>query len=248
MKKILITSLLCNIILTQAMTGLKLAEKINNKPEPKDSKSLILMDLINLKRNKTRTSEMVSISKDNGDKMLLFFKSPKRDKGVGFLKIEDDDNDKFALFIPKLKKIRRISSDNQSDSFMNSDLSYEDMLSRDLGDFYYTIITEDEQFYILESIPKDKNSEYSKHESWVSKNELLIKKEKSYDKEGNLLKNKLFKHENIKGYDIVSEIDVTNVQKNHQTILKIKNSGIDVGIEDDIFQEKNLKRFEKFSN
>ena len=248
MKKILITSLLCNIILTQAMTGLELAEKINNKPEPKDSKSLILMDLINLKRNKTRTSEMVSISKDNGDKMLLFFKSPKRDKGVGFLKIEDDDNDKFALFIPKLKKIRRISSDNQSDSFMNSDLSYEDMLSRDLGDFYYTIITEDEQFYILESIPKDKNSEYSKHESWVSKDELLIKKEKSYDKEGNLLKNKLFKHENIKGYDIVSEIDVTNVQKNHQTILKIKNSGIDVGIEDDIFQEKNLKRFEKFSN
>ena len=206
------------------------------------------MDLINLKRNKTRTSEMVSISKDNGDKMLLFFKSPKRDKGVGFLKIEDDDNDKFALFIPKLKKIRRISSDNQSDSFMNSDLSYEDMLSRDLGDFYYTIITEDEQFYILESIPKDKNSEYSKHESWVSKDELLIKKEKSYDKEGNLLKNKLFKHENIKGYDIVSEIDVTNVQKNHQTILKIKNSGIDIGIEDDIFQEKNLKRFEKFSN
>ncbi len=248
MKKILITSLLCNIILTQAMTGLELAEKINNKPEPKDSKSLILMDLINLKRNKTRTSEMVSISKDNGDKMLLFFKSPKRDKGVGFLKIEDDDNDKFALFIPKLKKIRRISSDNQSDSFMNSDLSYEDMLSRDLGDFYYTIITEDEQFYILESIPKDKNSEYSKHESWVSKDELLIKKEKSYDKEGNLLKNKLFKHENIKGYDIVSEIDVTNVQKNHQTILKIKNSGIDIGIEDDIFQEKNLKRFEKFSN
>ena len=248
MKKILITSLLCNIILTQAMTGLELAEKINNKPEPKDSKSLILMDLINLKRNKTRTSEMVSISKDNVEKMLLFFKSPKRDKGVGFLKIEDDDNDKFALFIPKLKKIRRISSDNQSDSFMNSDLSYEDMLSRDLGDFYYTIITEDEQFYILESIPKDKNSEYSKHESWVSKDELLIKKEKSYDKEGNLLKNKLFKHENIKGYDIVSEIDVTNVQKNHQTILKIKNSGIDIGIEDDIFQEKNLKRFEKFSN
>ena len=69
MKKILITSLLCNIILTQAMTGLELAEKINNKPEPKDSKSLILMDLINLKRNKTRTSEMVSISKDNGGKL-----------------------------------------------------------------------------------------------------------------------------------------------------------------------------------
>jgi hypothetical protein len=44
---------------------------------------------------------MVSITKDDGNKMLLFFKSPKRDKGVGFLKIEDSNKDKLSLFIPK---------------------------------------------------------------------------------------------------------------------------------------------------
>ena len=248
MKKLLIIYLFCSIMFSQIITGLELAEQINNKPEPKDSKSLISMDLINIKRNKTRSSEMTSISKDNGDKMLLFFKLPKRDKGIGFLKIENEDNDKFALFIPKLKKIRRISSDNQSDSFMNSDLSYEDMLSRDLNDFEYKIIDEGNNFYILESIPKDKNSEYSKHESRVSKDKLLIIEEKSYDKEGKILKEKIFKHTHIKGYDIVSEINVTNVQKNHQTILVITNLGIDIGLKDDLFQEKNLKRSESFTN
>ena len=159
-----------------------------------------------------------------------------------------DLSNKFALFIPKLKKIRRISSDNQSDSFMKSDLSYEDMLSRDLNDFEYKIINEDENFYILESIPKDDNSEYSKHESWISKDKLLIKKENSYDKAGKLLKEKSFQHDFVKGYDIVSEINVINVQKKHQTILKLKNFKIDEGVEDDVFRETNLKRFETFIN
>ena len=243
-KTLLILALFFSVASSQDITGFQIAEKMHNKPEPKDSKSDIEMNLINLKRNKTRTSEMFSISKDNGNKMLLFFKLPKRDRGIGFLKIETEESNKFALFIPKLKKIRRISSDNQSDSFMKSDLSYEDMLSRDLNDFEYNIISEDENFYILESIPKDDNSEYSKHESWVSKDKLLIKKENSYDKAGKLLKEKSFQHDVIKDYDIVSEIDVVNVQKKHQTILKITNFKIDEGIEDDIFHEKNLKRFE----
>ena len=247
MKKILlITYLFSSIIFSQGLTGRELAEQMNNKSEPKDSKSKISMLLINIKKNRERKSEMISISKDDGDKMLLFFKTPKRDKGIGFLKIENEGNDKFSLFIPKLKKIRRISSDNQSDSFMNSDLSYEDMLSRNLDDFNYNIMGINDTSYILISIPKDDNSEYSKHESWISKDKLLIETENSYDKKGNLLKEKIFTHENIKDYDIVSEINVTNVQKQHQTILKIKNLGIDMGIEDNVFQEKNLKRFEKF--
>ena len=118
---------------------------------------------------------MVSITKD-GIKMLLFFKSPKRDKGVGFLKIEDSNNDKLSLFIPKLKKIRRISTSNQSDSFMGSDLSFEDMLSRDLSDYDYNIISESDSMYVLESVSKDIESEYSKHISWITKDIYSLKR------------------------------------------------------------------------
>ena len=72
--KILIIYLFSNIIFSQELTGRELAEKINNKSEPKDSKSKISMVLINIKKNRERESEMISISKDDGDKMLLFFK------------------------------------------------------------------------------------------------------------------------------------------------------------------------------
>ena len=240
--------LIFNLIFSESITGYELAKMVDDKNQPKSSKSEISMILMNLKKDRTKKKEMISISKNDGDKMLIFFKTPKRDKGIGFLKIENEDSDKLSLFIPKLKKVRRISSNNQSDSFMGSDLSFEDMLSRNLDDFNYNILdSEDDSLYILESICKDKDSEYSRHISWISKNDLLIKKEDSYDQEGNLLKKKIFEQILIKDYHLVSKIDVTNVQDKHRTILEINNLEIDSDIEDNIFQEKNLKRFEKFA-
>tara|TARA_B100000029_G_scaffold265086_1_gene261286 strand:- start:130 stop:885 length:756 start_codon:yes stop_codon:yes gene_type:complete len=239
--------LIVNLLISEQITGYQLAKMINDKAQPQSTKSEILMNLINIKKNREKTKEMISISKDDGNKMLLFFKKPKRDKGVGFLKIESGDGDKISLFIPKLKKIRRISSSNQSDSFMGSDLSFEDMLSRDLDDFNYNLIdSDDDSLYILESIAKDKDSEYSRHISWVSKDNLLITKEDSFDQENKLLKEKLFEHIQIKNFDLVSKISVTNVQTQHSTILQINNLEVDSDIDDDIFNELNLKRSEKF--
>jgi len=238
--------LIINFLISQNITGYDLAKMIDQKPQPKSSKSEISMTLINIKKNRNKIKKMVSISKDNGDKMLLFFKSPKRDKGVGFLKIEMDDSNKLSLFIPKLKKIRRISSSNQSDSFMGSDLSFEDMLSRDLNDFDYNIISETNDMYIMESISKDDDSEYSRHVSWISKDHLLITKEESYDQNNSLLKQKLFKQIEMNGYYLISEIDVTNIQNQHRTILGINTLEVDGDINDATFKEINLKRSEKF--
>ena len=238
--------LIINFLISQNITGYDLAKMIDQKPQPKSSKSEISMTLINIKKNRNKIKEMVSISKDNGDKMLLFFKSPKRDKGVGFLKIEMDDSNKLSLFIPKLKKIRRISSSNQSDSFMGSDLSFEDLLSRDLDDFDYNIISDTSDMYIMESISKDDNSEYSRHVSWISKDHLLIIKEESYDQNNSLLKQKLFKQIEMNGYYLISEIDVTNIQDQHRTILGINTLEVDGNINDATFKEINLKRSEKF--
>ena len=238
--------LIINFIISKDITGYDLAKMIDEKAQPKSSQSEISMTLININKDRKKTKEMISISKDNGEKMLMFFKSPKRDKGVGFLKIETDDNDKISLFIPKLKKIRRISSSNQSDSFMGSDLSFEDMLSRNLDDFEYNIISNTDDLYILESICKDDDSEYSRHISWISKDDLLITKEESYDTTNELLKEKLFKQIELNGYHLISEIDVTNVQDQHRTILTINTLEVDGDINDDTFKEINLKRSEKF--
>ena len=110
----------------------------------------------------------------------------------------------------------------------------------------YNILESDDTLYVLQSICNTEDSEYSRHVSWITKDNLLIKKEHSYDKNDKLLKKKSFKHILINNYHVVSEIDVINIQDQHQTILTIKTLELDTDIADDTFQEKNLKRFEKF--
>jgi len=232
-----------------ALSGTELATLINDRESPKDMKSNMSMVLTN-KNNKTRTSEIRSYSKDSNKKQILWFLAPADDKGVAYLKIEHENkNDDMKLWLPNFKKIRRISSRKQSESFMGSDMSYEDMTSRNLNEYTYSItgseIINDKDCYILKSTPNGIKTEYSKHHSWITKDTYLTLKEESFDKNGKLLKSKSIVYQKIKKYNIMKELHVKNIQRNHQTLLKFDNIEIDSGIEDNIFHEKNLKRMPK---
>lgn len=230
-----------------SQTGLEIAKQIEEKQKPKDMKADLTMVLTN-KKGKTRKSTIRSISKDDSKKQIIWFLAPADDKGVAFLKIEHDgEDDEMRLWLPAFNKVRRISSKQKSDSFMGSDMSYEDMTSRELEEFTYTLkeseIIDGIDYFLLESVPNpDLDSEYSKHLSWVSKTEMLIFKEESYDKADRLLKTKTIKNRKLKGYDVPIEIYVENVQKNHSTSLTFDEIEIDTSVRDDLFQEKNLKR------
>ena len=229
------------------ITGYEIAEQINGKKKPPDMKSDMNMLLIN-KKAKIRSSSLRSITKDGGEKQIVWFLSPKDDKGVAFLKIEHDDkDDEMRMWLPAFKKVRRISSKKRSDSFMGSDMSYEDMTNRELDEYTYKLLREEtmeeQNYYVLVIIPKpDLQTEYSKHISRITKDYLLPIKEESFDNSGNLLKEKNIEFVKIKDYHIMEKITVKNVQKNHQTILTFGNIELDTGVKDKLFQEKNLKR------
>ena len=80
------------------------------------------------------------------------------------------------------------------------------------------------------------------HVTWIDTNLFLPLKEESYDKSGEILKQKYFRYIFINDYHILTEIQVTNIQKNHSTNLKFENIKLDTGVEDNIFQEMYLKR------
>ena len=170
-----------------ALTGDELAEKIDQRKTPSDSKVDIIMTLKN-KKGKTRSSSLRSITKDDGEKQIIWFLSPADDKGVAFLKIEHDDkDDEMRSWLPAFKKIRRISAKKRSDSFMGSDMSYEDMSSRQLDEYTFKIIGQEvynsTSCYILESVPRVHiRTEYSQHITWGDTSLFLPLKEKSYDK------------------------------------------------------------------
>ena len=233
-----------------ALTGDELAQKMDDRKTPSDSKVDLIMTLKN-KKGKTRSSSLRSITKDDGEKQIIWFLSPADDKGVAFLKIEHDDkDDEMRMWLPAFKKIRRISAKKRSDSFMGSDMSYEDMSSRQLDEFKYTLIGQEVydsiSCYLLESKPKEHiRTEYSHHVTWVDSALLIPIKEESYDKSGQLLKEKYFSYTMIKEYQILKKIHVTNIQKNHSTTLNFDNIELDTGVVDELFHERYLKRLPK---
>ena len=233
-----------------ALTGNELAQQMDELKTPLDSKVDLLMTLTN-KKGKTRTSSLRSINKDDGKKQIIWFLSPADDKGVSFLKIEHDDrDDEMRIWLPAFKKIRRISAKKRSDSFMGSDMSYEDLSSRQLDEFNFFLKGEEiykgTSCHLLESLPKEHiRTEYTRHVTWVDSTLLIPLKEESYDKSGQLLKEKYFSYTIIKEYHILTKVHVANIQKNHSTTLNFENIELDTGIEDDFFHERNLKRLPK---
>ena len=238
------------IILTSivfSMTGEELSELMDNRESPNDISSDMNMEIVN-KKGRKRTLKVKSISKDNSRKQILWFLSPADDKGISYLKIEhENQDDEIRLWLPAFKKIRRISSKKKADSFMGSDLSYEDMTSRQKENYSFSIVKEDningKDCYLLESKPKNGiKSVYSKHLTWVTKNTYLPIKEESYDNNQEMLKLKKFEYTFIDSFDLVNGIFVENVQKNTSTQLTFSNLKINTNIKDNLFQEKNMKR------
>jgi len=232
------------------MNGDELVQKMDDRITPKDSKVDLIMTLTN-KKGKIRKSSLRSITKDDGAKQIIWFLSPADDKGVSFLKIEHDDkDDEMRMWLPAFNKIRRISAKKRSNSFMGSDMSYEDMSNRQSDEFNFKItgntLYEGVPCYILESLPKEHiRTGYSQHTTWVDSTLFLPLKEKSYDKTGELLKEKKFTYAVINEYQILTEVQVINIQKNHSTTLKFENIKLDQGVEDSFFHERFLKRLPK---
>ena len=226
-----------------SITGLEIAEKMENRAKPNDIKSKNTMILTN-KKGKKKTSKLISKSKDDSKKQMIWFLEPKDDYGISFLKIEHKDKDDFMnMWLPGFKKFRRISSQKKTDSFMGSDLSFEDLTNRNIEDYEYVLLDEnDDGCYKLLSKPKEINSEYSKHITWVTKDNYLAIKEESYDQEGKLLKLKNINFKKIDEFYIMNELFVENIQKNHSTLLTIDEISLNLGLKDELFHTKTLKR------
>ena len=227
-----------------SMTGLDLARLIDSRIKPKDVSSTNTMILTN-KNSKKKIFELVSISKDNSEKQMIWFLKPTKDKGISFLKIEHENEDDFmVMWLPAFSRFKRIKSNQKSDSFMGSDLSFEDLTNRIVSDYNYKIINQIEGIYYLESTPGDIDSEYSKHITKVTQIEdgvFITMEEQSFDENNQLLKTKIFNFTKIGSYYVMNKLEVTNVQENHSTLLTVNDISLNNGFEDSKFIQRSLK-------
>ena len=226
------------------MTGLELAELIDSRIKPIDISSINTMVLTN-KKNKSKTLELISISKDNSKKQMIWFIQPTKNKGTSFLKIEHDDkNDYMVMWLPGISRLKSIRSNEKSDSFMGSDLSFEDLTNRTISDYNYKITDYTDNIYTLESMPNNIDSEYGKHVTKVKEIEadiFIAIEEESFDQNNQLLKTKFFSFTKIDSFYVMNKLEVKNVQKNHSTLLTVNDISLNNNFDDLKFVERNLK-------
>ena len=138
---------------------------------------------------RSRTLEVA----DDGDKSLIIFDDPADVKGTAFLsfshKTGDDDQ---WLYLPALKRVKRISSSTKSGPFMGSEFAYEDMSSQEVEKYTYRYLR-DESFdgrdhFVIERFPVDKKSGYRRSIVWLDTAEYRAWKVEFYDRKDALLK------------------------------------------------------------
>ena len=135
--------------------------------------------------------------KDNrlNNRTMIVFQEPASVRGTRFLTLENPgkDNDQW-IFLPSLGKVRRIAASEGSGSFVGTDFSYDDISSADRkADLDNHRMLREEKFqdkdcYVIESVPKDTNYQYSKMIQWIAKDNLVNYKVELYDKRGNHVK------------------------------------------------------------
>tara|TARA_B100001113_G_scaffold350472_1_gene347665 strand:+ start:185 stop:913 length:729 start_codon:yes stop_codon:yes gene_type:complete len=234
-------------LLVFSKSGRDIAEMIENRPAPDDLINQTVMILTNSK-GKTRTHKMISKSKNGSEKQIIWFLEPKDDRGIAFLKIEHENrDDEMRMWLPAFKKVRRISSKKKSDSFMGSDLSFEDLSNRRLNGNDYKRL-EDAKWlgrdcYVLETVPKkESKSNYVRHVSWIDKNHMNILKEQSFNKKNKLEKEKHFSYETRGEYQLIKKVNVENLLKKHATEITFSDMVINSGISDKLFNDISLRR------
>lgn len=235
----------------EKLTALQVIQNVYDRSEGDDMESELTMSLIN-SRGDTRVREIKQFTKDMGDmeKKIMFFKSPADVRNTSFMSWSYDEegkDDDQWIYLPALKKTKRISSDSKSDSFMGSDFTYDDLGDRHPTADNHKIMREEklngEDCYVVESLPKDEEYMYSKTITWVIKDKWIGLKRDFYDEDGEMLKTlTVKKYEKIKGYWIQNESEMINVQKDHTTHMMLNDIKIDTGISDSKFTERMMKR------
>ncbi len=180
--------------------GLAIAEEMNRRDDGyNDFTAKLKMTLRNrqgeesIRIIRNRTLEVPG----DGDKSLIIFDTPKVVKGTAFLSFTHQiKNDDQWLFLPALKRVKRISSSNKSGSFMGSEFAYEDISSQEVAKYTYRWLRDEDYesktTFVVELDPVDPNSGYTRQIVWYDQAEYIPVKVDYYDRKNVLLKTLTF--------------------------------------------------------
>ena len=185
----------------------------------------------------------------DGDKSMSIFDRPADVKGTAFLTFSHAvDQDEQWLYLPALKRVKRINSKNKSGPFMGSEFAYEDLASQEVEKYTYKYLRDEDlngiDCFVIERFPAYEHSGYTRQVAWVNKERYVAEKIEFYDRKNSLLKtlNNKDYQQYLGQYWRANEMYMENHQTGKSTVLKWENYKFKTGLRDTDFNRNSLKR------
>ena len=267
-RQLMVILILFNFVIPSALaadlTAKEVMEKVDDRDQGKTSIQESTMILIDRKgQQRVRKTKTYSKESEEGTKTVTYFLTPANVKNTAFLSyIWDDENkeDDSWLYLPALRKVKRIASADKSGSFMGSDFTYSDIEGVEIEKFDFSFVkgkekerVEGHPVWVIESRPKQtiakqviKETGYLKTQVWVRKKNFMVVRGKFWVKKGKKIKYlTIFEIEKIKDIWTAKKLQMVTTKrgkKEHSTVLQINLVLYNEPLNDDMFTTQRMER------
>jgi hypothetical protein len=245
-------------VVAETLTARKIMQRVEDRDDGDNGEQDMEMILID-KNGNQRMRKIRAFSKDKGEDelRLMFFLAPADVKDTGFLTFDYDGTDKEDdqwLYLPALRKTKRIALSDKSGSFMGSDFNYSDMTDRELDNYDFTLMRETDvkgvKAWQIEAIPRTKEeigrTGYKKSIVFVRQDNYVVIRAVSWaDRGGKLKYFDVKKLERIDDIWIATEMHMTTKKGNktlHKTIIRNHNVRFDQDLDERMFSVRQLEK------
>jgi len=221
-----------------------------------DSRSKVSMILTNARGTRRERATVTSTKLlPNGidQKRLIRFQAPAEVRGTATLLVEHaDGDDDIWIYLPALRKVRRLVANNKKDSFVGTDFSYGDIIGHRVQDWTYELLgtepLDGTDTYVIEATPRTdavrEHSGYGKRKLWIRQDNYVAVRGQYWDTAGALLKE-------LEAHDVreinpakskwqAFRLRMTNQQTGHTTEFQISDLEVGIGLDDALFSERYL--------
>jgi hypothetical protein len=234
--------------------GLAIAQEADRRDQGwGDSRAELQMILSNrhgeTSERELRISSLEIADPEEGDWSLIVFDRPRDVKGTGLLtytRIAKPDDQ--WLYLPALKRVKRITSNNKSGPFMGSEFAYEDFSSQEVAKYGYRWLRDEPcgelQCFVVERIPRYEHSGYTRQNTWIDKDEYRVQKVDYFDRKDAHRKTlvlsdyRQYLDKHWRAHDLYME----NHQTGKTTRLVWSDYEFQKGLEERDFSQASLKR------
>lgn len=219
-----------------ALTGLQVMEDVERNSQAHKNRTFEVEMVVKDKSGKSRSKVFRMTSKSKGAdnaKTKIVFLGPPDVKGTAILTHKEPESTAQWMWLPALRSLKQIKGEEKNTSFMGSDYTKSDIAGRRSHQDEHSLLTSQDGYHFIESIPKEKDALYAKLKYKVHAKTSVVSQVEFFDKEGSKMKTlKTQKVKKVGSAYIITKSTMTNHGRGGETVLTVSEVDVQSPIEE----------------